>query len=76
MTAQTRELILASMHCSPAAPCTDQEAMDAYLFRWRTRDRYESEACQQPEFYAVLATAEYHKHWQRANQPKTQEVAQ
>lgn len=62
MTNDTRGAILDALrdrksHLSP------QELMDEYLTGYPTRGGYERIAAGLPEFYAVLATEEYHAHW-------------
>lgn len=64
MTNDTRGAILDAIrdrksHLHP------QELMDEYLTGYPTREGYESIAAGLPEFYAVLATEEYHAHWER-----------
>lgn len=62
MTSATRNLLLSASFASAIA--SDQSVMDAYLGSI-SRKAYESRFANAPEFYAVLATAEYHEHWAR-----------
>lgn len=51
--------------CAPwACGATSQQIMDEYLSPWFSRAGYERDCANRPEFIAVLATAEYHEHWQ------------
>lgn len=61
MTAITRQLLIAKT-AGVSASDSDQTVMDAYLGS-STRAAYELASFNTREFYAVLATAEYHEHW-------------
>lgn len=78
MTAATRSDILAVLRkrhvscecgdycgwCAPwACDVSDQVIMDCYLEPHYNRADYNLTASNRPEFYAVLATEEYHRHW-------------
>lgn len=64
MTQATRNSLIGLLD-SPAVAEIDQTVMDAYLSAYSSRADYEQNARNQTCFLAVLATAEYHEHWER-----------
>lgn len=52
-------------HCGARAldVGSEQAVMDEYLSEWGSDAEYRATAANDPEFLAVLATAEYHEHW-------------
>lgn len=64
MTQATRNGLIGLLD-SPAVAEIDQAVMDAYLSAYSSRADYETNARNQTCFLAVLATAEYHEHWER-----------
>lgn len=68
MTQATRNGLIGLLD-SPAAAEIDQGVMDTYLSAYSSRADYEQNARNQTCFLAVLATAEYHEHWERTARP-------
>ena len=58
--------------CAPwACAASDSTIMASYLDPWSSQHGYEAESQHRPEFYAVLATAEYHQHWKERENAST-----
>ncbi len=70
MTQQTRNDLIAGMDRAAVAEI-DQNIMDAYLEPFDCKESYEVRAGLNPEFYAVLSTAEYHQHWESIRSAST-----
>lgn len=73
LQAITGHLIAAHHHCECGDYCewcapwacgaSSQEIMDHYLRSFTSDAEYQHSAKHRPEFFAVLATEEYHRHW-------------
>lgn len=62
MTYETKKLVLKAI--SERAAAGNQQIMDAYLSIYDSKAEYEDLCKEAPEFLAVLATEEYHRHWE------------
>lgn len=69
MTSETRYHLLNLLSAQQQAEI-DQAIMDSYLSTFASRAEYESDGERRRLYFlAVLATAEYHEHWERTARP-------
>ena len=64
MTTATRNGLIGLLD-SPAVAEIDQAVMSAYLASYSSHADYMARATGETVYFAVLATAEYHEHWER-----------